>query len=173
MKISGIENLTKTHNYIIASKHQSAWETVFYYKLLAKSCFIYKRSLGFIPIFGWYLKLAGNISINRSKGASEIKQLGTKVQKKLDEDRAVIIFPEGTRTDYGVQPELKSGIFKIYDELQISVIPFSHNAGKFWGKNAFVKTPGIINLQIHEPIKPGLSRAEFLKTLHEKINSEK
>lgn len=96
-QLIGAENLPKG-SAVILSKHQSAWETMFLISHLPNDmCFVYKRELHRIPFFGWGLALLNMIPIDRAKSRDAFEQVVQVGQKRLDEGRWPILFPEGTR----------------------------------------------------------------------------
>ncbi len=169
-EVIGRENLPEPP-FIIASKHQSAWETMVFSILLDHPCYIMKRELNWIPLFGWFTARSGAIGINRAGGASELKRLVALSQKMVAEKRPIIIFPEGTR----VQPQLKipyqPGVAALYSQLKVPVVPIALNSGYFWRRRAFAKRPGRITMEILPPIPPGLPRKKFMPLLEETIES--
>jgi 1-acyl-sn-glycerol-3-phosphate acyltransferase len=132
---------------IVISRHQSAWETIFLAAYIKRPIFILKRELLMIPLFGWCLYLLKNISINRSDGVSSLKKIMKACNKHIDNDRTLIIFPEGTRVNYGKNIEIKKGVLRILDALKLPSIIINHNAGKFWSKDSFLIKPGTIVIE--------------------------
>ena len=132
---------------IVISKHQSAWETIFLAAFIKRPIFILKRELLMIPLFGWCLYLLKNISINRSDGVSSLKKIMKACEEHINNDRTLIIFPEGTRVAYGENVEIKKGVLRILDALKLPSILLNHNAGKFWSKDSFLIKPGTIMIK--------------------------
>ena len=71
IEIIGKENILKNEKFFIASSHQSMFETFYLQTIFNSPVFILKKELLSIPIFGWYLKKIGSISIQRSKVTKE------------------------------------------------------------------------------------------------------
>lgn len=170
-EITGLEHLTN-QPVIYASKHQSAWDTAIFLILLEKPAYVLKRSLLRIPLWGWYLWRMGMIAIDRSAGASAMKDMIRDAKAKLAEGRTIVIYPEGTRTRPGAEPNYHPGIIALYNQLNVPVIPVALNSGMFWGKDAFLKKPGTIRLSIMPAIPPGLPKAEFKERLQNTIETE-
>lgn len=170
-EIRGREYLTD-EPVICASKHQSAWDTLIFLTLY-KNCpaYVLKRELLRIPFWGWYLWRMQMIAIDRSAGASSIKNLLKQARAVLAAGRPIVIFPEGTRTKPGARPHYHPGIVALYSQLGVPVVPIALNSGVFWGKNAFLKRPGTIILQFLPPIPPGLDKNEFRIQLEQKIET--
>ncbi len=164
-----------SHNkaVIYAIKHQSAWETVFCTDIFSMPSIVLKKSLIFIPIIGLYFLRAGAIPITREQGINALKKMKRKAKKAVDQNRSIMIFPQGTRVHPGISSKEKPylpGVFFLYSQTQIPVIPVAHNAGLLWPKNSFMKYPDnlrskSITLKILPEIKPGLSKLDFLAKL--------
>lgn len=170
-EIKGEENIPKK-GVIVASKHQSAFETLLLFKFINKSIFIHKKELFFIPIFGLYLKKSNMVSINRKEGPKAMRKMIKDVKENINKGFSIIIFPEGTRTKPGAEPNYKTGIAGIYKEAETEVLPVAVNSGKYWPKHSFVKKPGTIIIKFLKPIPKQLSKAKFLEDLEFIIEKE-
>lgn len=156
---------------IIASKHQSAWETTMIHALVPGCTIILKRELTWIPLFGQLLLKAKSITLNRSKGSRILPQLIKQAKERLKDGQKIFIFPEGTRRPVDAPPQYKSGIALIYRETQVPVVPAAHNAGYFWARRDFIKKPGKIVFEFLPAIQPGLDGEAFMKKLTDDIES--
>ncbi|MCP4392931.1 MAG: 1-acyl-sn-glycerol-3-phosphate acyltransferase [Alphaproteobacteria bacterium] len=170
LEVRGLENVP-TGSAIIASKHQSAFETIAFHAILHNAIYILKRSLFLIPPVGWCMWKSGCIGIDRKAGASALRYMTKEAIKKLNEDKKLIIFPEGTRTPVGSNKPYQPGIAMIYAKSNAPVIPVALNSGMFWERNAFAKKKGTVIIEFLPPIAPGLSKKEFLKTLKDTIET--
>ena len=162
-------DLANLKGCLFASKHQSMFETIYFNQLFYNPAYILKKELLSIPLFGTYLKKLGMIAIDRSQGIQSLRLVNEQTAEYI-EKRPVIIFPEGTRTTYKEQPDLKPGIFSMYKSLNKPVVPISLNSGYCWPKNDKIRS-GEILIEFKEPIQPGLSKKEFLDQLKSAINS--
>jgi len=167
-EIRGIENLPQMP-YIIASKHQSDLETILFHTVLPKPVYVLKKELLAIPIFGYYLKKMGMIAIDRNGQMNALKTMLKEAERTVSTGRPVIIFPEGTRTNPGMQVKYHPGITALYNQGKYNIVPVALNTGVFWQKNSFVKKPGTYIIEFLPAIKPGLSKDEFIKNLYEQI----
>ncbi len=167
-RVSGYENLPPGP-CIIASKHQSSWETMSYTVLFDDAAIVLKRELVFIPVVGWAMARAGNITVARGDGARALRGLIRQAQARVKEGRSILIFPEGTRVAVGAEQPYQGGIAALYRMLDVPVVPVALNSGLFWGRRQFVKRPGVISMEILPPIPPGLKREAFMATLRERI----
>ena len=150
---------------IIASKHQSAWETFKLHLLFGDPAIVLKEELLNIPIWGWYVRRAGMIPINRGGHAQALARMMAAAHKAADAGRKIVIFPQGTRVAPGEQKSYKSGVAALYQELTLPVVPMALNSGLLWGKNSFIKKPGLITVEFLPPITPGLTRDEMMTQL--------
>jgi 1-acyl-sn-glycerol-3-phosphate acyltransferase len=167
-RVTGRENLP-AGPVLIASKHQSTWETLAYTILFPDAAIVLKRELLFIPIVGWAMARAGNIAVARGDGASALRGLVKQARAVIADGRSIVIFPEGTRVAPGDERPYQVGVAALYRQLGVPVVPVALNSGVFWGRRKFIKWPGVIRMQILPPIAPGLSREAFLNTLRERI----
>lgn len=154
---------------IYAMKHQSAFETLYLWKLLPQPVFVLKKELLTIPIFGQYLAGTPIIAINRKDGSKAIASMQQQAREHLAKERQIVIFPEGTRSKPGEKKPYKGGIFALYQDSGLPVIPVALNTGLFWPKHRFTKTPGIAVFRFLPPIPPGLEKPAFMQVLEERI----
>ena len=171
--IKGKENIIENKKFFIASSHQSMFETFYLQTIFNSPVFILKKELLIIPVFGWYLKKIGSISIKRNKISKENLGFFDDISKHINSsDRPLIIFPQGTRLPPKDRTPFKKGSSRIYEELKISCQPIAINSGKTWPKKGFKKVNTILIISILNPIEPGLERDVFLKKLENVIYSE-
>lgn len=160
-EVSGLDHLPATP-CIILSKHQSAWETLAFQAIFPTQVYVLKRELLWIPIFGWGLAMSSPIAIDRSAGREALKKLVAKGQHRLQQGLWVVIFPEGTRKAPGERGKYQIGGAWLATHTKTSVVPVAHNAGHCWPKNAFIKQPGVIRVQIGKPIDASNLKADAL-----------
>ena len=171
--IKGKENIIKNRKFFIAASHQSMFETFFLQTIFNSPVFILKKELLMIPIFGWYLKKIGSISIKRNKISKENLGFFDDISKQINSsDRPLIIFPQGTRLPPKDRTPFKKGSSRIYEELKISCQPIAINSGNIWPKNGLKKINRILTISILKPIEPGLEKEIFLKKLEKVVYSE-
>ncbi len=173
IKILGKENIIKDKKFFIAASHQSMFETFYLQTIFDSPFFILKKELVFIPIFGWYLKKIGSISIRRNKVTKDNLDFFNDITNMINKThRPLIIFPQGTRVKPNERPPFKKGVGRIYEELKISCQPVAINSGYVWPK----KGPKMSNKQITISILPaldsGIEKNEFVNNLEEKIYTE-
>ncbi len=170
VEFRGVENLPKK-GYIIASKHQSIWETFALETQLRDFTFILKRELTFLPLFGQYTLRADQIAIDRKSRSVALRQLVEQASKAIAEGRAIFIFPEGTRRPAGAPPHYRSGVAHLYSEAGAPCVPVALNSGLFWPRRSFLRRPGTIVAEFLPVIEPGLPNGEFARLLQERIEA--
>lgn len=166
----GLENIHKG-GLLVASKHQSVWETFAFFILFDRATYILKRELMWIPLFGWYLKKLKMIPVNREKGSQSLRDLNQKVKAALDSGRQIIVFPEGTRRSPDSPPVYKQGVAHMYRNSGLSVLPIAINAGLFWPRRQLRRRPGTIVAQCLPLIPRGLPKNEFMSELENVIET--
>ena len=173
IQVLGRENIIQSRKFFIAASHQSMFETFYLQTIFKSPIFILKRELTLIPIFGWYLKKIGSISIKRDKVSKDNLSFFDDIHKIVNKsERPLIIFPQGTRVRPEERPSFKKGAARIYDELKISCQPVAINSGYVWPKKGSKKTDKIITISILPLIDSSLNKDKFVKHLEEKIYSE-
>jgi len=171
--VKGKENIIKDKKFFIAASHQSMFETFFLQTIFNSPVFILKKELLMIPVFGWYLKKIGSISIKRNKVSKDNLNFFDDISKQINlSNRPLIIFPQGTRLLPDDRTPFKKGSSRIYEELKISCQPIAINSGNTWPKKGLKKINTILTISILKPIEPGLEKATFLKELESAIYSE-
>ncbi len=167
LEIRGLENLPTATPYIIASKHQSAYETL---KLPFQEKFRYpvivlKKELTYLPLWGMYPKRMGQVAINRGEGMESMRAMSRGCKAAIDDGRSVAIFPQGTRVKPGGSAPYKAGLAKIYRDLNVPVVPMALNSGVFWGRNAFFKKSGTVVFEFLPAIPAGMPPLQMMERL--------
>ncbi|MDA8937242.1 1-acyl-sn-glycerol-3-phosphate acyltransferase [Candidatus Pelagibacter sp.] len=173
IEIKGKENIIHEKKFFIAASHQSMFETFYLQTIFNSPVFILKKELLLIPIFGWYLKKIGSISIKRNKVTKDNLGFFDDISRIIsNSNRPLIIFPQGTRVLPNERPTFKKGASRIYEELKINCQPVAINSGSVWPKKGLKKTHKTITISILKPITAGLSKKEFIKILEKNIYTE-
>ena len=171
--IKGSTNIIKNEKFFIAASHQSMFETFYLQTIFNSPVFILKKELLLIPIFGWYLKKIGSISIKRNEISKDNLGFFDNISKTISNSkRPLIIFPQGTRVLPNERPPFKKGVSRIYQELKIACQPVAINSGYVWPKKGVKRSSKTITISILKPITSGLSKDDFIKILENDIYSE-
>jgi len=170
IEFRGVEKIPKGP-LLIASKHQSFWETFALARFFEHPLFILKRELMMIPVFGWLLKKAGMIEVERGGGPRSLLKTLKRAAAEVKLGRQLVIFPEGTRTAPGAPPHYKAGVAQIYVESGVPCLPVALNSGLFWPRRTFMRYPGTLVVEFLDPLPPGLPRDEFMARLRDQIET--
>lgn len=170
LEVRGRENLPNKGGFILASKHQSYLETLVFPIFISRPAYILKRELLFIPLFGFYLWRFGQIAVKRSDGANALRHIGKAALPILKQDRAVLIFPQGTRTALDARAPYRSGVQYLARLSHAPVVPVALNSGLFWPPRTFCKYPGTLIVEILPPLTvPPAPRDDFMAALEAAI----
>ena len=164
LEVRGVENLPKGAA-LVASKHQSAFETFALIPLLRNPTIVMKRSIRWVPIFGPYTIKTGMIHIDRAGKTAALRALTERAREEAGKGREIIIFPEGTRREPGAPSAYQTGIALLYRTLGVPVVPVAVNSGVFWPRKSFLHYPGTIIVEFLPAIPPGLDSRTFLTRL--------
>ena len=171
--IKGKENIINNEKFFIASSHQSMFETFYLQTIFNSPVFILKKELLLIPIFGWYLKKIGSISIKRNKISKDNLGFFEDISKMINNSkRPLVIFPQGTRVLPDERTPFKKGASRIYEELKITCQPVAINSGFVWPKKGSKISHRTITVSILKPISSGLAKEKFIKDLENNIYKE-
>jgi 1-acyl-sn-glycerol-3-phosphate acyltransferase len=170
VEITGIEKIP-WGPLIVASKHQSTWETFGIISLFTDPAFILKRELLWLPLFGWYAWKGRMIPVNRGARAQALAAIAKEARIHLALGRQIIIFPEGTRRPAGAEPSYKFGVVHLYAEAGVPCLPIALNSGQYWPRRSFLRYPGTIRVEILDPIPPGLDKETFASRLRGDIEA--
>jgi 1-acyl-sn-glycerol-3-phosphate acyltransferase len=167
--VTGREHLPASGPALIASNHQSAFDTMVWLLLVPRACYVVKRELLRVPVFGPACKLTGMIMVDRDAGGAAIRGLLREADRAIAERRQIVIFPEGTRVAPGARLPLQPGVAALASRTRLPLIPVATDSGYCWGRRAFRKRPGVIHIAIGPPIPPGVKREELMQRLEAAI----
>lgn len=171
LEVSGQEYLPPG-SALIASRHQSAFDTMVWLTLLPNCMYVLKKELTRIPLFGGMVRPSGMIVVDRQAGAGAIRHLMKEADRAKAEGRPVIIFPEGTRADPDNPLPLQPGIAAMALHAGLPVVPVLTDSGRCWGRRSFMKRPGIIHIAIRSPLSPEIGRQAIMRHLDEAFHEQ-
>lgn len=171
IELRGRENLPQGQ-FFIAGKHLSTLDTLAPFLFTKTPAFIFKNELFKVPIFGWYLKVAGMIGIDRDGGMAALKSMVANAKERLSEGRPPLIFPEGTRQMLDAVPDYKAGVAAIYGMLGVPCVPLALNTGVYWPAKGFPTHSGKVVFEFLPAIEAGLKRPEFMSRLESSIENK-
>ena len=171
LQVFGQERLPEGGPMLIASAHQSAFDTFVWLVLVPRCCYVLKQELLRIPLFGPLVQSTGMISVDRTGGASAMRGLLREAERAVREERQIVIFPEGTRAEPGTLLPLQPGVAALAARTGLPVVPVVTDSGLCWGRRAFRKRPGTIHIRLLEPIPAGIRREELMQRLDSALRS--
>ena len=170
LEVRGLENLPPGPA-LIASKHQSAWDTFGLIPLTRDPAMIMKQELLSVPLYGWFSRKFEMIFVQRELGAAALRRMAADARERAAQGRDIVIFPEGTRRAPGAPPAYKPGIALVYEALALPCVPVALNSGVFWPRRSLLRRPGTIIVEFLPAIEPGLPRKQFVAVLQERIET--
>lgn len=174
-EVRGLENAPKTGPFIIAAKHQSAYETMKMHVLFYDPAIIMKKELSYIPLWGWLAMKAKMIFIDRGSREVALKSIINGAKRVEREGRPLVIFPQGTRVSVDETTETrpyKGGIIRMYEATNQPILPIAMNSGLYWKKKAFFKYPGKVIFEYLPPIPAGLTSQEVMERLQNGLETK-
>jgi len=168
MEVRGRDKLPKVP-YLVASKHQSAWDTFALIPIFSDPALVMKAELTLIPFYGWFSRKFEHVFVQRERGPAALRKLVRDAKQRAAVGREILIFPEGTRRTPGSPPAYKSGAVALYEGLGLPCVPMALNSGLYWPRRTLQRYPGTIIVEILDPIPAGLPRAEFRVLLQQRI----
>jgi 1-acyl-sn-glycerol-3-phosphate acyltransferase len=156
---------------LVASKHQSAWDTFGLIPVFRDPAMVMKAELGWIPFYGWFSHKFEHIFVKRDRGPRALKAMIRDGRQRAAQGREIVIFPEGTRRPPGAPPDYKPGFIALYEGLAVTCVPLALNSGLFWPRRSIMRFPGTIVVEILDPIPPGLPRAQAREVISERIEA--
>ncbi len=174
-EVRGAEHLPKNGAYIVAAKHQSAYETMKLHILFKDPAVILKKELLSIPLWGKYLQKSSPIAIDRSNKDAAVSSIQEGAKRVQAENRPIVIFPQGTRVNPDqstAEKPYKIGIARIQEATGLPIIPMAINAGCFWPRSGWLKSSGVVIFEFLAPIEAGKDKKALMSELEEKIETK-
>jgi 1-acyl-sn-glycerol-3-phosphate acyltransferase len=156
---------------IIAPKHQCMFDVFAQFAWLDDSCFVMRKELMRIPIFGLYARKAGMVVLDREGGSKALRDMLAQARARLKDVRPLVIFPEGHRGEPGVAGDYHPGVAGLARDLELPTYPVATNSGVHWPAHGFIRKPGTIVFEYLPPIPTGLKRAEYMRRLEAEIET--
>ncbi|MBC6980153.1 1-acyl-sn-glycerol-3-phosphate acyltransferase [Caulobacter sp. 17J80-11] len=156
---------------LIAAKHQGMLDVIAPFTFLDDPCFVMKQELLNLPFFGWYAKKLRMVPVDRSAQAAALRKMVNDTNERLQDVRQVVIFPEGTRTEPGAEPDYKPGVAALYRDLNYPCELVATNSGLCWPAHGFIRKPGTVVFEFLEPLPAGLKRGQFMSEMQTRIEA--
>jgi 1-acyl-sn-glycerol-3-phosphate acyltransferase len=177
-RVQGLEHLPTAAEHrravVLASKHQSTWETFFYPTLMPHPlAHVFKRELLYVPFFGWAMGRLDMIHIDRSKRTEAWNKVAQQGRRLAAEGIWVIMFPEGTRSERGSQGVYKTGASRLAIATGVPIVPIAATSARCWPRKSFLLRPGVVDVSIGRPIdSTGREPEELMREVEAWIEAE-
>jgi 1-acyl-sn-glycerol-3-phosphate acyltransferase len=171
LEVRGLERLPQGVPVLLAAKHQSMFDIVPAFAYMPDALFVMKKELMRIPVFGWLNLKHGSIVVDREGQANAMRKMIADARDRFKEPRQLLIFPEGTRRPVGAEPDYKPGVAGLYRDLNVACVPVATNTGAHISSSGVARSPGTVIYEVLEPIPAGLKRADFMRTLQDRIET--
>lgn len=171
LNIEGLENLPKNQPYIIACKHQSAFDTLIFHSFLPDVCFLFKAEMNKVPFMGRLLRKVDCIPVDRKHGTLVLRKVVSAACECLQKGKIVAIFPEGTRVAPNQHIKYSHGVCMIYEKAGVPVVPAAINSGYLWPKNSFIKKSGTVTLRFLPAIPAGQDKKAVMAKIEQDIEA--
>ncbi len=156
---------------LVAGKHMSMLDTIAPFVVLDQPAYVLKQSLMYLPFFGWYAWRTKMVAIKREDAAKALRGMARDCAARLKEGRQILIFPEGTRSDPGDDPDYKPGVAALYRDLDVPCHLLATNSGQFWPGHGVDRRPGTVVFEFLPPIPAGLKRPELMREMKSRLES--
>jgi 1-acyl-sn-glycerol-3-phosphate acyltransferase len=157
--------------FIVAAKHHSWGDGFVMFAHVQNLVFVAGDHLERIPLLRGVLRKFGAIMVDNCGGPEARRALAEKASAAHADGRRILIYPEGNLAKAGERFRYRTGVFYMYRDFNLPVVPVATNLGLFWPQEDFKKNPGQATVEFLEPIQPGLSRGEFLARLEGAIET--
>jgi 1-acyl-sn-glycerol-3-phosphate acyltransferase len=154
---------------LVAGKHLSMLDTIAPFLVLDDPCYVLKKELMNLPFFGWFAARAGMVAIRREDAAKALKKMVADCRERLTEARQIVIFPEGTRSDPGDDPDYKPGVAALYRDLEVPCHLLATNSGVCWPGHGIDRRPGVVVYEFLPPLPAGMKRPELMREMKARI----
>jgi 1-acyl-sn-glycerol-3-phosphate acyltransferase len=171
LRVTGLEHIAPGPA-LIASKHQSAFDTFVWLAILDNPSYVLKHELLDLPFWGRVARHSGAVAVDREGGGAALRAMVRDGKRVLDEGRPLVIFPEGTRTDPGEAAQYHPGVAALALHSGVPCYPVATDSGRLWGRRAFRKRAGVISISILPALPTGLNRKSFMEALQNQIEAE-
>ena len=169
----GREHLEPGRAYLFMANHTSNLDPPIITPLLGRRiAIIAKQELFKIPLFGYAMRKANFVALNRADRRSAVESVGNAVHV-LQSGLGMMVFPEGTRSRDGLLLPFKKGPFHLAMEAGVPVVPITVvGAHEAWPKGTTKLRAGEVVVYFHRPIDPHrfASREELMAAVRSAIN---
>lgn len=174
MSVEGNEHCDPKRATVYVCNHQSTLDIPALYVALApvQVRFVAKKMIKYVPLFGWFMVLAGFVFIDRASKRSGLKSLQD-AAARIKAGISIVIFPEGTRSPTGEVLPFKKGTFALATMAGVPICPVAIEGTRVvMPKASWNVGPGDVRVKVGAPIDPamfGNDREALARHVREKI----
>jgi len=153
LEVNGADNIPEKGGVLVASNHSSFLDPVIVgVGISRQTYYLTKQNLFEIPIFGLLIRALHTIPVKREQvSISTFKEL----IKSLNAKKAIILFPEGTRSIDGKLGQGKMGVSMLALKADVPIVPaYIDGATKAFPKDGKWIYPKKIRVIFGKPIIP-------------------
>jgi 1-acyl-sn-glycerol-3-phosphate acyltransferase len=173
IRVSGLDELDLRKPYVLAGNHVNFLDP------FVLCCAIPIPMIGFekrenlrVPIYGWLMRLWGNLPISRTDTEQAKRDLANARDALRQGGRWVVIFPEGTRTRSGRVGPFKKGGFHLAHATGAAILPFTQRgAYEVHATGSWMIRPGVVEVRFHAPVPTEAFHADQIGELTEVVRS--
>jgi len=173
IEVRGKQHYDPNKAQLIVSKHQSELDIVMLGAEFWDVTAIAMAELTKLPFFGTILKTIDAVTIAVDAGPQGRTQQAIDGARRVrDQNRTLVVYPEGELMKLGAKERYRGGIGHIYTHMDVEVIPVAASLGVIWPQRQWRKFTGKTGvMELLEPIQPGLDFEEFMQTLEDRIET--
>lgn len=162
-RYEGLEYAAGPGPRVFLPNHQSILDIFVLVSVLPPATrFVAKRSLFWIPFFGWSLKVSGFIPIERGAARRAYESL-ERAAATIRDGRPVVLFPEGTRSPDGRLGPFKRGAFLVALRAGVPVVPVAiSGTGRALRPGTLRLRPGPVRALFAPPLDPSRYEVQAL-----------
>ena len=160
-----------TNNVLICSKHMSFLDIIMLAYFLPEFSFVMKKEIVFTPIIGIYALRVGCVPVNRGAKSKALSKMVSDYDQysNSQDNRQIVIYPQGTRVLPNQTKDYKVGAGVLYDKFNLPCHLVGTNSGIFWPKGSWVRKSGTAIIDFFEVIEPGMPLSNFMKKIEKDI----
>ncbi|MEE9281623.1 MAG: lysophospholipid acyltransferase family protein [Myxococcota bacterium] len=152
--VNGAEQIDPGQAYVVVSTHESNWDSLALIAALPQLAlrFVAKRQLMQIPLFGWALRISGNILVDRDRSGTDLKRIESQMSKRA-ETVSILFYAEGSRTRDGSFRAFKKGAFATALSHGLPILPVAiSGTRRIWPPESLLLSAGPATIEVGAPI---------------------
>ena len=157
--------------FIVAAKHHSWGDGFVMFANVDNLTFVTGDHLERIPLLRGVLRKLGAIVVDSCGGPESRKALKASAAAAHKDGKRILIYPEGHLAKPGERFRYRTGVFHMYQDFDLPVVPVATNLGLRWRQQDFEKSPGVATVEFLDPIPTGLPKGEFMARLENAIET--